>query len=99
MGENIVVSGAGVIVMMNHVITTLVTGASRGIGESVVRSFRARGYDVHALALDDDDLRRVAEETGATAHGVDIRDIGALEAASATSRSTSWSTTPACCPS
>ena len=62
-------------------ITTLVTGASRGTGEGVVRSFRDRGYDAHALALDDDDLRRVAEETGATAHGVDIRDIGALEAA------------------
>jgi 3-hydroxy acid dehydrogenase/malonic semialdehyde reductase len=61
--------------------TALVTGASRGIGEGVVRALRARGIEVHALALDDDDLRRVAAETGAIAHGLDIRDGAALEAA------------------
>jgi NADP-dependent 3-hydroxy acid dehydrogenase YdfG len=60
--------------------TALVTGASRGIGEGVVRALRARGYDVHALALNDDDLWRVAAETGAIGHGVDIRDATALEA-------------------
>lgn len=59
----------------------LVTGASRGIGEGVVRSLRTRGFEVHALALDDDDLRRVAAETGAIPHGLDIRDVTALEAA------------------
>jgi NADP-dependent 3-hydroxy acid dehydrogenase YdfG len=59
----------------------LVTGASRGIGEGVVRALRERGYEVHALALDDDDLRRVADETGAIPHGVDVRDTPALEAA------------------
>lgn len=61
--------------------TALVTGASRGIGEGIVRSLRDRGYVVHALALDDDDLRRVAAETGAVPHGLDIRDSVALEAA------------------
>ena len=61
--------------------TALVTGASRGIGEGVVRALRERGFEVHALALDDDDLRRVATETGAIAHGIDIRDGPALEAA------------------
>lgn len=61
--------------------TVLVTGASRGIGEGIVRSLRDRGYVVHALALDDDDLRRVAAETGAVPHGLDIRDSAALEAA------------------
>jgi NADP-dependent 3-hydroxy acid dehydrogenase YdfG len=61
--------------------TALVTGASRGIGEGVLRELRARGIDVHALALEDDDLRRVAAETGAHAHGLDIRDLSALEAA------------------
>ena len=62
-------------------MTALVTGASRGIGEGVVRALRARGIEVHALALDDDDLRRVAGETGAIAHGpLDIRDEAALEA-------------------
>lgn len=61
--------------------TALVTGASRGIGEGLLRALRDRGYEVHALALDDDDLRRVAAETGAIAHGVDIRDVVALESA------------------
>ncbi|HEV8403951.1 MAG TPA: SDR family oxidoreductase [Candidatus Limnocylindrales bacterium] len=59
----------------------LVTGASRGIGEGIVRALRARDLEVHALALDDDDLQRVAAETGAIAHGIDIRDTAALEAA------------------
>lgn len=59
----------------------LVTGASRGIGEGVVRALRARDMEVDALALDDDDLRRVAVETGAVPHGVDVRDTAALEAA------------------
>ena len=59
----------------------LVTGASRGIGEAVVRALRDRGMEVHALALDDEDLQRVADETGAIAHGVDIRDVAALESA------------------
>jgi len=36
---------------------------------------------VHAAAIDDDDLRRVASETGATAHAVDLRDRSATEAA------------------
>ncbi len=60
--------------------TALVTGASRGIGEALVRSLVKRGMTVHALALDDDDLHRVADETGCQAHGVDIRDIEAVAA-------------------
>ena len=59
--------------------TALVTGASRGIGEAVVRMLRDRGTDVHALALDDEDLERVTQETGAHAIGVDIRDLAAVE--------------------
>ena len=59
--------------------TALVTGASRGIGEAVVRSLRDRGIAVHAVALDDDDLRRVASDTGAHPVPVDIRDVPALE--------------------
>ncbi len=61
--------------------TALVTGASRGIGEAIVRSLRGRGMDVHALALADPDLDRVAAETGAHAHGLDIRDAEALAGA------------------
>jgi 3-hydroxy acid dehydrogenase / malonic semialdehyde reductase len=61
--------------------TALVTGASRGIGEAVLTSLAARGFETHALALDDDDLRRVAATTGSVAHGLDIRDGTALRAA------------------
>lgn len=59
----------------------LVTGGSRGIGEAVVRSLVGRGMVVHNLAVDDDDLRRVSDDTGAVAHPVDLRDTAALEAA------------------
>jgi 3-hydroxy acid dehydrogenase / malonic semialdehyde reductase len=37
--------------------------------------------EVHALALDDDDLRRVAADTGAYPIPCDIRDVRALESA------------------
>lgn len=61
--------------------TALVTGGSRGIGEAVVRSMRAQGLDVYALALDDEDLHRVADETGAHPIGIDVTDTTALTAA------------------
>ena len=61
--------------------TALVTGASRGIGRAIVRALRARGVTVHALALDDDALRDLVDETGAIPIGLDIRDVDALEAA------------------
>lgn len=61
--------------------SALVTGGSRGIGEAVVRALRRRGMDVHVLALADDDLERVAADTGARAIGCDVTDVGALEAA------------------
>lgn len=59
----------------------LVTGASRGIGAAIVRSFAARHMQVHAAALDDADLAALAAETGAVAHGVDLRDRAATEQA------------------
>lgn len=61
--------------------SALVTGASRGIGAAIVRSLCARGLEVHALALEDDDLHRVAEETGCRPHGVDVRDFEAMKSA------------------
>jgi len=61
--------------------SALVTGASRGIGRAVVQALRSRSIPVHALALDDEDLRSVAAETGAIPIGVDMRDVDALEAA------------------
>ncbi len=59
----------------------LVTGASRGIGAAVVRSLSKRGMEVHAVALDDNDLARVVDETGCRPHGLDLRDLNALRAA------------------
>ena len=63
---------------MSQFRTALVTGGSRGIGKAIVCSLRDRGLDVHALALDDDDLQHVAAKTGAHALGLDIRDATAL---------------------
>jgi 3-hydroxy acid dehydrogenase / malonic semialdehyde reductase len=60
--------------------SALITGASRGIGEAVLRSLAGRGLTMHAMALPDDDLRRVGVETGAVVHGLDIRDRAAVAA-------------------
>ncbi len=54
--------------------SALVTGASSGIGEAVVRELRRRGLKVHAAARRADRLDRLAGETGCVAHAVDIRD-------------------------
>ncbi|NIP47288.1 MAG: SDR family NAD(P)-dependent oxidoreductase [Gammaproteobacteria bacterium] len=65
----------------------LVTGASSGIGAAVVRSLRARGLTVHAVARRRERLEVLAEETGCECHELDVRDtarvfevIGALDA-------------------
>jgi NADP-dependent 3-hydroxy acid dehydrogenase YdfG len=58
--------------------TALVTGASRGIGAAVVRSLRARDIQVHAVARPSEDLHRLADETGAIPHAIDVRDAAAL---------------------
>ncbi len=60
--------------------SALVTGASRGIGEAIVREFRARDMVVHAAALDEPALHDMARETGAIAHGIDLRDGTAIAA-------------------
>ncbi len=58
--------------------SALVTGASSGIGEAVVRSLCERGLRVHALARREERLERLSRETGCTAHGLDLRDTDAL---------------------
>ncbi|MDX1431316.1 MAG: SDR family oxidoreductase [Gammaproteobacteria bacterium] len=58
--------------------TALVTGASSGIGEAVVRALGARGLAVSALARRRDRLERLAEETGCRTIALDLRDTDAL---------------------
>ncbi|GMA27209.1 SDR family oxidoreductase [Arenivirga flava] len=59
--------------------TALVTGASTGMGAAIVEQFRERGLEVHAVARDAERLRRLADETGAIPHAVDLADVDALE--------------------
>ncbi|KQS07402.1 oxidoreductase [Curtobacterium sp. Leaf183] len=61
----------------------VVTGASSGIGAATVRSFRARGWDVLAVARRADRLAALAEETGVETLVVDVTsadDVAALAA-------------------
>jgi NADP-dependent 3-hydroxy acid dehydrogenase YdfG len=64
---------------MTRTGTALVTGASSGIGEAVVRKLAANGWQVHALARRAARLQALANETGCTPHALDIRDSEALE--------------------
>ncbi|MDJ0608910.1 MAG: SDR family oxidoreductase [Kiloniellales bacterium] len=61
--------------------TALVTGASSGIGEAVVRELRGRGLTVHAAARREDRLAALARETGCRPLALDLRDRAAVEAA------------------
>src|SRR5437879_12204149 len=51
----------------------VITGASRGIGESYARQLAARGYALHLVARDAERLARVAGEIRA-AHGVAVEE-------------------------
>ncbi len=60
--------------------TALVTGASSGIGASVVRRLRKEGIEVHALARSKDSLQALAQETGCVAHAIDVTDLDNITA-------------------
>lgn len=58
--------------------SALVTGASTGIGISIVERLAAEGLKVHALARSGDRLSQLANRTGCIPHPVDITDTRAL---------------------
>lgn len=58
--------------------TVVVTGASSGIGEAIVRQLSLLGAEVHAVARSEAKLHALAEETGCTPHAVDVLDNSAM---------------------
>jgi NADP-dependent 3-hydroxy acid dehydrogenase YdfG len=61
--------------------TAIVTGASSGIGEGLVRALCARNIAVTAVARRADALAALADETGCEPLPLDLRDSKALHAA------------------
>ncbi|HEY5834406.1 SDR family oxidoreductase [Streptomyces sp.] len=61
--------------------SALVTGASAGIGRTLVERFAARGLTVYALARDAVRLEELADRCGAVPIAVDLADTAALTAA------------------
>lgn len=58
--------------------TALVTGASTGIGATVVERLAKQGLEVHAVARNAGRLEELAKRTGCVPHAVDITDTSAL---------------------
>lgn len=52
----------------------LITGASRGIGESLAHAFAGAGATVALVARTKDSIQALAEELGGTAHPADLSD-------------------------
>ena len=52
----------------------LVTGASRGIGESLARAFAGAGAQVALAARSEEGLQKLAADIGGTVHPVDLAD-------------------------
>ena len=59
----------------------LITGASSGIGDNLVRRLCDKGMEVHALARRGSRLNQLASETGCTVSIVDLRDTDAIYSA------------------
>lgn len=58
--------------------SAVVTGASSGIGEAVVRMLRKQEITVYAVARRDDRLQSLAKQTGCIPVVVDLRDTDSL---------------------
>ena len=65
--------------LSNKYKTALVTGASSGIGEAVVRLLSKKGYKVTALARRKSKLIKLKKETGCEAVIMDIRNTKEIE--------------------
>ncbi len=60
--------------------TALITGGSSGIGAAITKALRQRELEVHVVALPDESLDDIAQQTGAVTHGIDVDDVTALAA-------------------
>ena len=60
-------------------IAALVTGAASGMGEATARILAERGAKVSLLDVDDDKIRKIAEECGALAIQCDVTDADSME--------------------
>ena len=58
----------------------LVTGGASGIGAACARELAARGARVTVADVDESAAKAVADEIGGNAWGIDLLDVGALEA-------------------
>ena len=65
--------------LSNKYKTVLVTGASSGIGEAVVKLLIKKGYEVTALARRKSKLTKLAKETGCKTIVMDIRNTKDIE--------------------
>ena len=59
--------------------TTLITGASSGIGLGITEVLAEAGYSVHAVARRADRLEELSARTGCKVHALDVTDSAALE--------------------
>src|ERR1700755_1163334 len=66
---------------MEHMTTTLITGANKGLGHEAARRLIAAGHDVWAAARDADRGRAAAEELGARFVALDVTDDASRGAA------------------
>src|SRR4051812_47840477 len=63
--------------------TTLITGATRGLGRETARRLIADGHDVWAAGRDEQRGRAAADELGARFVQLDVTDDASVEAAAA----------------
>ena len=66
--------------------TTLISGATRGLGLQAAKRLAAAGHQVYLGARDVERGRRIAADIGATAVALDVTDEGSVAAAMATLR-------------